>query len=177
MAFCYIDLDNFKAFNDRYGYARGSEVIAAAGKIIEKCVIEAGTPDDFVGHVGGDDFVVITTPGNFKKTCDSIIHAFDMAIPDFYDPDDLKRGFIIGKTRQGEELKFPVMSLSIAVVTNLERRLSSSLQVGEIAAELKEYVKSIPGSVCVADRRRKNPGEENDEPVLQIPKESLAKDA
>lgn len=177
LAFCYIDLDNFKAFNDRYGYARGSEVIAATGEIIEKCVTRAGAPDDFVGHIGGDDFVVITTPAGFQNTCDSILHAFDTAIPNFYDPDDLKRGFITGKTRQGEELKFPIMSLSIAVVTNLQRRLSSSVQVGEIAAELKEYVKSIPGSVCVADRRRKNPGEEDDEPALQIPKTSLAKDA
>jgi GGDEF domain-containing protein len=178
LAFCYVDLDDFKAFNDRYGYAKGSEVIMATAKIIEKCVTEAGTPDDFVGHIGGDDFVVITTPDHFKKTCDCIINTFDVTIPNFYDRRDLNKGFIIGKTRQGEELKFPIMSLSIAVVTNLERRLTSSLQVGEIAAELKEYVKSIPGSVYVVDRRRKTSGEENDETIIQIAsKESIEKDA
>jgi GGDEF domain-containing protein len=178
LAFCYIDLDDFKAFNDRYGYAKGSEVIMATSKIIEKCVTEEGTPDDFVGHIGGDDFVVITTPDYFKKTCECIINRFDIAIPDFYDPADRKRGFIMGRTRRGEGSKFPIMSLSIAVVTNLGRRLTSSLQVGEIAAELKGYVKSIPGSVYVVDRRRKTPGEDNDITMTQVgPEKSIGKDA
>jgi GGDEF domain-containing protein len=178
LAFCYIDLDDFKAFNDRYGYAKGSEVIMATSKIIEKCVVEEGTPDDFVGHIGGDDFVLITSPDHFKKSCECIIRRFDMKIPDFYDPADLKRGYIMSRTRRGEECKFPVMSLSIAIVTNLGRRLTSSLQVGEIAAELKEYVKSIPGSVYVVDRRRKSPGEENDVALTQVGPETLTgKDA
>lgn len=177
LAFCYIDLDDFKAFNDRYGYAKGSEVIVATGKIVEKCVAEEGIPDDFVGHIGGDDFVIITIPDHFKKMCECIIDRFDIAILDFYDPADLKRGFIMGRTRKGEESTFPIMSLSIAVVTNLERRLTSSLQVGEIAAELKEYVKSIPGSVYVVDRRRKNLGEENEETITQNPKRTIGEDA
>jgi GGDEF domain-containing protein len=156
LAFCYIDMDNFKSFNDKYGYARGNDVIVATSRIIEKCAVEFGTPDDFVGHVGGDDFILITTPGHFRKTCDSIIEMFDKTIPVFYDPGDLDKGFIIGKPRQGQESRFPIMSVSIAVVTNLERALTSSIQVGEIAAELKEYAKSIPGSVYVIDRRRKD---------------------
>jgi hypothetical protein len=81
---------------------------------------------------------------------------FDRTIPVFYDPGDLDKGFIIGKPRQGQESRFSIMSVSIAVVTNLERALTSSIQVGEIAAELKEYAKSIPGSVYVIDRRRKD---------------------
>ena len=168
LAFCYIDLDDFKAFNDRYGYAKGSEVIAATGMIIEKCVKEAGTQDDFVGHIGGDDFVLITTPSNFRKTCDRIIDAFDKAIPAFYAADYRARGFITGKTRGGQEWKFPIMSLSIAVVSNVERRLTSPIQVGEIAAELKAYAKSIPGSVYVLDKRRKNPLEGTDEPITSV---------
>jgi GGDEF domain-containing protein len=154
LAFCHIDMDNFKAYNDRYGYAKGSDVIIATGKIIETCVTEAGSPDDFVGHIGGDDFVLITAPDRFKTLCGNIIDSFDRTIPGFYDAADRKRGFIAAKTRQGQELKVPIMSISIAVVTNRDLTLTSSVQVGELAAELKEYAKSIPGSVYVVDRRR-----------------------
>ncbi len=168
LAFCYIDMDNFKVFNDRYGYSRGNDVIMTTSRIIEKCVTEVGTLDDFVGHVGGDDFIVITTPEYFRKSCDSIIETFDKTIPAFYDTRDLNKGFIVGKPRQGEESKFPIMSVSIAVVTNLERTLTSSIQVGEIAAELKEYAKSIPGSVYVVDRRRKDLMEIANENIIEF---------
>jgi diguanylate cyclase (GGDEF)-like protein len=171
LAFCYIDLDNFKAFNDRYGYATASEVIVATSKIVENCVAEAGGPDDFVGHIGGDDFVVITTPDRFRQICNSIIETFDKAIAGFYDVDDRKRGFIMSKTRQGEDMKFPIMSISIGVVTNLQRRLSDSIQVGKIAAELKEYAKSLPGSAYVVDRRRKCSEEENGDTAAKTDQE------
>ncbi len=154
LAFCYIDLDNFKAFNDRYGYARGSEVISATGKIIARCVDEAGAPDDFIGHIGGDDFVLITTPARFADTCGRIIAAFDGSIRGFYDACDLEKGYILGKTRQGQELKFPILTLSIAVVTNQYRSFTSPIEMGELAAELKNYAKSIPGSGYVVDGRR-----------------------
>lgn len=169
LAFCHIDLDNFKMFNDRYGYARGSKVIFAAARIIEKCVRLSGNPDDFVGHIGGDDFVVITTPGHYEEICKSIIESFDRTIRPYYDPEDLKQGFIISRTRQGDETRIPIMSISIAVVTNVKSRITSSIQVGEIAAELKEYAKSIPGSVYVVDRRREDPGQDQnpDAPAQQ----------
>ncbi len=154
-AFCHIDLDNFKAFNDRYGYAKGSEVILATSNVVKDCVLETGVQDDFVGHIGGDDFVLITTPDHFRETCARIIETFDKTIPRFYDPADRDKGFITGISRQGEQLTFPIMSISIAVVTNAHRTLTSSIEVGEIAAELKEYAKSLPGSVYVVDRRRK----------------------
>ncbi len=158
-AFCHIDMDNFKAFSDRYGYAKGSEIILATSKMIEQAVSEVGVPEDFVGHIGGDDFVLITTPDRFRATCKRIIEIFDKNIPEYYDPEDRKRGFIMGKNRQGEQLTFPIMSISIAVVTNVQRPLFSNFQVGELAAELKEYAKSLPGSVYVVDRRRKDGGE------------------
>jgi GGDEF domain-containing protein len=168
LAFCYIDMDNFKAFNDKYGYARGNEVIVATSRIIEKSAAETGAPDDFVGHIGGDDFVLITTPGHFKKSCSDILRIFDETIQDFYDPEDLNRGFIIGKTRHGQDAKFPIMSISIAVVTNLEHKITTAIQVGEIAAELKEYAKSIPGSVYVIDRRRKDQPQMTDDKVIEF---------
>jgi GGDEF domain-containing protein len=154
LAFCVLDLDNFKAFNDRYGYANGSEVIKETAKIIENVVKSNGSSDDFVGHVGGDDFVVITTPEYMRAISGEIISQFDRKIPDFYDTEERQRGYILGKTRQGIEMEFPIMSISIAIVTNEHRKLTNPLEVSEIAAELKDYAKSIPKSVFVVDKRR-----------------------
>jgi len=154
-AFCLADLDDFKAFNDRYGYARGSEVIKATARIVESAVEEVGEADDFVGHIGGDDFVVITTPDRYEAICRRIIEDFDRQIGDYYDPEDREAGCIRGKTRQGEIMTFPIMAISIAVVTNTVRPISCHIEVGEIAAELKECAKNRPGSNFVVDRRRR----------------------
>ncbi len=154
LAFCVFDLDNFKAFNDRYGYAHGSEVLKETARIIEESVKTKGNADDFVGHIGGDDFVVITQPSQMRAVCEETIARFDRRIPDFYDETDRKTGFIHGKTRQGVEMKFPIMTISIAIVTNDRRVLSSPLEASEIAAELKDYAKTMPKSVFVIDKRR-----------------------
>jgi GGDEF domain-containing protein len=147
-------MDNFKAFNDRYGYAHGSEVIKETARIIENAVKNKGFSDDFVGHVGGDDFVVITTPEYMREICSEVISEFDRRIPGFYDQQDRENGFILGNNRLGEEMRFPLMTISIAIVTNVQRRLSSPLEVSEIAAELKEYAKTIAASVYVVDKRK-----------------------
>ncbi len=154
IAFCFLDMDNFKAFNDRYGYARGNKVIKETAQIIESAVKKKGSPGDFVGHVGGDDFVVITTPAYMSEISSEVISEFDRRIPLFYDQEDRERGFILGSNRQGEEMRFPLMTISIAIVTNIQRRLSSPLEVSEIAAELKTYAKTIAASVYVVDQRR-----------------------
>ncbi len=154
IAFCVLDLDNFKAFNDRYGYANGSEVIKETARIIENSVKQKGSSDDFIGHVGGDDFVVITTPSYMRAVSDDIIGNFDQRIPRFYDEKDRAQGHIKGKTRQGVEMEFPIMTISIAIVTNERRTLSNPLEASEIAAELKDYAKTIPKSVFVVDKRR-----------------------
>lgn len=154
IAFCVLDLDNFKAFNDRYGYANGSEVIKETARIIETAVKKKGSAEDFIGHVGGDDFVVITTPDYMREISKEIIEKFDQRIPHFYDQLDRDRGHILGKTRQGVEMKFPIMSISIAIVTNERRNLNNPLETSEIAAELKDYAKTIPKSVYVVDKRR-----------------------
>ena len=154
LAFCVLDLDNFKAFNDRYGYANGSEVIKETARIIESVVKLKGSAEDFIGHVGGDDFVVITTPDYMREISTEIIDRFDRRIPEFYDPVDRERGHILGKTRQGVEMLFPIMTISIAIVTNERRKLTNPLEASEIAAELKDYAKTIPKSVFVVDKRR-----------------------
>jgi len=160
IAFCLVDIDNFKAFNDRYGYARGNEVIRKTGKIIETAIAEHGTEESFLGHIGGDDFVIIVTPDRYVPVCETIIESFDRQIIELYDTSDRERGYITSKTRQGETWEFPVMTVSIAVVTNKNRGEISSVKISEVAAEIKEHAKTIPGSLYLADRRKDSDGME-----------------
>ena len=152
-ALCYLDLDDFKAYNDRYGYARGSELIKTTGEIIHRAKDEHGNLHDFVGHIGGDDFVLITAPENVEAVCQAIIAAFDRAAPGFYDEDDRQRGYIEGTDRYGVTRRFALMSISIAVVTDVRRSFESPLEIAEVATEIKDYVKSLPGSNYLVDRR------------------------
>ena len=171
-AFCILDIDNFKAFNDFYGYARGSEVIKATARIMEAVVAELKIEEDFIGHIGGDDFVIITSPDLYPEICKAIIERFDKMIVDFYDTEDRDRGYIIARTRQGQEMKFPIMTISIAVVTNQHRELENPIQVSEIAAELKTHAKSIPGSIYLVDQRGKDtPQIRQDENVAKVSKD------
>jgi diguanylate cyclase (GGDEF)-like protein len=155
-AFCLIDLDNFKAYNDHYGYARGNQVIKNTAQIIEKAVKKHGTDETFYGHIGGDDFVVISSVDQYEKICRFIVNSFDKTVDKLYDSKDLKQGFIICETRKGAKKKFPIMTISIGIVTNKRRQLKHVVQVGEIAAEVKNYAKSKPGSLYYVDRRKGN---------------------
>jgi GGDEF domain-containing protein len=154
LAFCQLDLSHFKAFNDRYGYARGNEVIQATAKIVTEVVRDRGNKESFVGHIGGDDFVVITSAERYEKICLAIIDAFNRMVLDFYDLEDRQQGCIQGETRQGQKVSFPIMTLAIAVVTNQFYKLKSHIQIGEIAAELKTYAKSFSHSALVTNRRK-----------------------
>lgn len=155
-AFCQLDLRNFKAFNDRYGYAKGNEVIQVTANIITEMVKTEGNEGDFVGHIGGDDFVVITSPERYEKICRVIIDSFDKRVSDFYDLEDRQRGYIHGETRQGQTASFPIMTMAISVVTNQYCPLQNHIQVAEIAAEMKNYAKSFSHSTFVVDQRRDN---------------------
>ena len=153
LAFCLLDIDNFKAYNDHYGYAKGNDVIQATASIIGEAVAKYGSQDDFVGHIGGDDFVLITTPDLYPRICQAVIDTFDKTILDFYDEQDRQRGHIVGENRQGQEVKFPLATLSIAVVTNVKRKFKNHIQYGEVAAEMKEHAKTVSGSVFMVDQR------------------------
>ena len=153
IAFCLIDINHFKVYNDSYGYVKGNDLIRTTADIINGVVAEFGTADDFIGHIGGDDFVVITDPESFKKICDTIITRFDQVIPGFYDAETREQKFLVCHNRQGQKVTFPLASLSIAVVTNSKRSVTNHIEYGEIAAELKKYAKSKPGSNWVVDRR------------------------
>jgi diguanylate cyclase (GGDEF)-like protein len=161
IAFCLMDLDNFKAYNDHYGYARGNDLIQAAASIVSQAVADHGSADDFIGHIGGDDFVVITKPENFSDICQAVCDNFDKAVPDFYSASDRERGNITGENRQGEEMIFPLATISIAVVTNEKNKSLNHIQFGEAAAEMKEQAKAIAGSVFKTDQRKDRKGTKN----------------
>jgi GGDEF domain-containing protein len=152
-ALAYLDIDNFKSFNDRYGYARGDEVLGVACRILTTVVSELAGPDGFVGHVGGDDFVFMSSPHAIDTICQTLIKRFDLVIPDFYDPEDRQKGYIDSVDRKGHRERFPIMSLSIAVVTNEHREIDHPGDVSKIASELKKAAKALKGSVYVKDQR------------------------
>jgi len=154
MAICVMDIDNFKSVNDRYGYTLGNEVIIETARIVEQAAKTHGTPSDFVGHIGGDDFVAVTSPECMNLVCDEIIAQFDRKAPQYYSEQDRQNGYISGKSRQGVDMRFPIMTISIAVVTNLQRTFSSPLEISAVAIELKEYAKSFQRSLYVVDKRR-----------------------
>jgi diguanylate cyclase (GGDEF)-like protein len=153
-AFCYADLDDFKAYNDYYGFHAGSEVIRMTGNILAEAVMAQGSADDFLGHVGGDDFIILTSIEKSEPVCREIISRFDERIPSFYQPEDVEKGYIVSVDRRGYVMKFPIMTISISIVHNAYRQLDDSAQVGRIAAELKKYAKDLEGSVYVFDRRK-----------------------
>jgi len=150
----FIDLDNFKVYNDNYGYAAGNRVIKFCANTIMNCVKQFGGDDDFVGHIGGDDFVVLTTPEKADQISQEIIKLFDSLIPIQYNEEDISRGYIISEDRRGEVKKFSLMTISIAIVTNENHQFIHHLQVAEKAAELKRLVKKLEGSNYQKDRRK-----------------------
>ncbi len=152
-AVCYADLDHFKEFNDRYGYNSGDRVILLLSKILRD-VVRALAPGGFVGHIGGDDFIFNVPMDYLEACCDEVITLFDELIPYQYTAEDRSAGYFLGKDRRGNVHRIPLMTLSIGVVTNHVHQFSHTGQVSELAAEMKTYAKSLPGSKYVVDRRQ-----------------------
>lgn len=155
-AVCYFDIDNFKTFNDRYGFEKGDEVIRKTSQIIIEVIRDLGGEGDFIGHIGGDDFIAIIDPKIIENFCSQIIKKFDQMVPYLYNEEDRERGCVVGKTRQGYIERFPLMSISIGVVTNEKKEITHLAQVSKIGADLKEYVKRFSGSNYIVDRREVN---------------------
>jgi diguanylate cyclase (GGDEF)-like protein len=153
-AVCYIDLDKFKAYNDKYGFEHGDEVIRETARILIQTVHGFGNPRDFIGHIGGDDFVIVTTPEVADDICKKIIGDFEKKAPSFYNETDRKKGYITTADRQGKEQKIPLLSISIGVVTNQSRKIDHVAQIGEIGAELKGYAKKLERSNYIKDQRK-----------------------
>ena len=152
-AVAYLDLDRFKSYNDKYGFEMGDDVIRETARILIKVVRTKENPDDFIGHIGGDDFVIITTLKKVDNFCKQIIAQFEQTSPSFYTEEDRKNGYIVARDRKGEKTKIPLLSISIGVVTNESRKIEHVAEIGEIGAELKEFAKSLEGSNYIKDKR------------------------
>ena len=154
LAVLYIDLNNFKAYNDTYGYEAGDHVIRSTAHLLLKAVKSHGAPKDFVGHIGGDDFIVVTSPDAMEALSRAIVSAFDELAPSFYKPEDRARRKIVAHDRQGNPMEYPFLSVAIGVCHNTLRPLTTYAQVSAIGAELKGFAKRQEGSSYMIDRRR-----------------------
>ena len=152
-AVCYADLDNFKAYNDRYGYIRGSDLIKHTGELIYEAVTAHDSAHAFIGHVGGDDFVMVVAPEKASEVCSAVIEKFDATIPSFYSPGDRARGAIEGTDRFGVHRVFPLMTISIAIVICQKGSYDSAVDIARAAAELKKTLKETAGSNYAQNRR------------------------
>lgn len=152
LAVLYVDLNQFKAFNDAYGYDSGDRVIKATGLMLLRVARER--QGRFLGHIGGDDFIVMTVPEDMEAVAKKICEEFDRMVPSFYNEADRARKRIVSTDRQGRMIEFPLLSVSIGICHNTHRRLTSYAQVSQYGAELKKAAKQIAGSAFVVDRRR-----------------------
>lgn len=154
VAVLYIDLDHFKAFNDKYGFEQGDRAIQLTADIL-RSVCGENSPHNptFVGHIGGDDFIIVTKAGDAEETCVVLCAEFDRRIKELYTAEDRERGWIVSVDRQGVRQTFPLCSISIALVDNEVRPIADFLELSSIAAEVKKYAKSLPGSSFARDRR------------------------
>ncbi len=153
-AVLYVDLDHFKAFNDHYGFMRGDQVIQFTGRLLQEVALEVGGTGTFVGHVGGDDFVIVCEADKAERVADAVIARFDRDAPGQYDPEDRERGYVEVTNRRGEVQRFPVLSLSIGVATTTHRAFSHFAEAVAVATEMKSFTKkSATGSSWAADRR------------------------
>lgn len=150
----HVDIDNFKSFNDKYGYLKGDRIIMQTAYMLNTAVRSAGNSGDLVAHIGGDDFVIVTTPDKYNRICENFICMFDTIAPFHYSRDDRQNGYIVSKGRTNRIRNIPIMSVTIALVLkNSWEELNTIIELNERIAEVKQYLKKMPGSKYMADRR------------------------
>ncbi len=150
----YADLDKFKSYNDHYGFEKGDDVLKELARILIKYVLEVNNSGNFLGHIGGDDFVFMTDDATIDGICEKIVNEFNRTVPSFYTEADNKAGFIMSTDRQGVVQKFGLLSVSIGIVSNVNQPITHVAQIGEIAAELKKYAKSFDHSIFIRNKRQ-----------------------
>ena len=156
-AVLYVDLDNFKAYNDKYGFMNGDEVIKFTGNVMRDAIQKYGSKGDFLGHIGGDDFVAIVDYENAKKIGKEIIKQFDKNIVEFYSDEDVENKYIKIPNRKGKMEKYPLMTISVAMISNKFKKYNSVLELGEDGASVKKKAKTIEGSTFLENRRKNLP--------------------
>lgn len=150
-AVLYFDLDNFKAYNDTYGFLGGDEVIKQTAKIIIKNINSSEDIHNFVGHIGGDDFVALVTDPNYEDICQKIILEFDKKILDFFSDEDIEKGFLEVPNRKGIIEEFPLISISVGIVEVSKGRFHNILEIGEVGAQVKHLAKVTPRK-CICNK-------------------------
>ena len=150
----YLDLDNFKAYNDVYGFVKGDQIIEFTAQVITKCIHELFLENSFIGHIGGDDFIAIVPSTEVDEVCQSIIANFDKDVEKFFTEDDLRKGYIEVANRKGIIEQFTLTSISIGAVIVDKNRFANILEIGEVGAQVKHMAKSIVGSSYAIDRRK-----------------------
>ena len=150
----YLDLDNFKAYNDVYGFLKGDEIIKFTANTIIRNVHSQDTADNFVGHIGGDDFVAIVDNECYEKICQQIIAEFDIGVLSYFTEKDKERGYLEVPNRKSIIEQFPLTSISIGVVVVDRLRYANILQIGEVGAQVKHIAKTTPGSTYIINRRK-----------------------
>lgn len=151
----YVDLDKFKIYNDKYGFEHGDEIIRQTARVLIDSTHTICGDEAFVGHIGGDDFVFVCDDAKADQVSQKIIDDFDKSSPSFYSEQDRAAGFIMGKDRQGQEVKTGFVSISIGIVSSAAQNITHVAQIGEVGAELKKFAKNIDKSVFVRDQRKK----------------------
>lgn len=151
----YFDLDNFKAYNDIYGFLNGDEIIKFTARTIIKNIHMSPNEDTFIGHIGGDDFVAIVGGTECESICQNIVAEFDKGVTKYFTDEDIQRGYLEVPNRKGILEQFPITTISVGVVVVDEGRFHNVLEIGETAAQVKHLAKVTPGSTYVIDRRKK----------------------
>ena len=152
-AVLYSDLDNFKAYNDQKGFVRGDRRIQATARIIQDAVVEFAGSEGFVGHVGGDDFVAVVPPEVAEDVAKRIVEQFDAGIEDFYEREDVERGFVEVEDRKGVMQKLPLVGVSVGIATTQIRKFAHYGEAVAVATEMKQFAKRDPRSSYAVDRR------------------------
>ena len=154
-AILYFDLDNFKSYNDLYGFAKGDEIIKFTAKTITRNVHSSNSESCFVGHIGGDDFIAIVENANYEEICKNVIKEFDENVLQYFTLEDAERGYVEVANRRGIIEQFPLTSISIGVVDVDKGRFKNAIEIGEVGAQVKHVSKTIVGSSYAIDRRNK----------------------
>ncbi len=153
-AVLYLDLDNFKEYNDIYGFSKGDEVIKYTAKTILKIIHKYELEDTFVGHIGGDDFIALIPRADYDKISQDILANFDEGIKKYFTEDDIEKGYLEVANRRGIIEQFPLTSLSIGVVAVEPGEYKNSLEIGEVGAQVKHLAKTQVGSAYAVNRRK-----------------------
>lgn len=148
---CYFDLDNFKPYNDKYGYEKGDQVIKEVADILRDGVDEKY---DFVGHIGGDDFIIIFHSEDWKARCDEILKQFENRVSGYYNKSDVVQGGIWSQDRAGNHRFFPMLTLSIGSVNPDPDACKSHHDVAALASSAKHMAKKQAGNSLFVERRR-----------------------